>query len=169
MISKRTQSVIDDAMDAIKRATEANDRNLMLDRFEASELGQSHYAYSYAYSYMTELTVNVGSASEIEDILIWLREHENLRVISFEDHVTTLTAYREYRLEDREDSTLPSFRVKAYFTEGTCEFVEEETGEFELVPGKPATAEVLPTRKAVTKKVLVCNDGTLPEVDTEVA
>ena len=90
-------------------------------------------------------------------VLKWFNKVLDYRVDSFEDIVRSWEQYRTYTLEKRHDIH-KKFEVRVRFS-GTCEFVDEPTGEFEDIPeviGIPAH------RRQVMKKVLKCSGDDLP-------
>ena len=97
----------------------------------------------------------MDSGETAKKVLKWF-SGRGYRTKNFED-VSNWRSYREYRLENRDDTEL-QIDLRVSFS-GTCEFVDEPTGDFEDVPeviGVPAH------RRQVMKKVLKCGDDALP-------
>jgi len=163
MISKRTIADVKSHTDAIASAMNKNERNLLLDAFEESELGKVVYmsAHVNTYSEGIDLTVTVPSGLVAEDVInYWKSAIDGLRVNAFRDYGTdSSNPFRCYsmNMRDRDDSR--KIDINTYFAAGTCEFVEEATGDTEEVPEREAEAAYT---KVVTKRVLKCDDQTIP-------
>jgi len=161
MISKRTLADVTMYTDAIKRAMDKNDANLILDSFEESDLGKSVYQYGSVYSTEIAVSVSVPSGVVAEQVINWWKSRiDGLRVKDFEDLGTDgINPYRRYRMNNRSADEELRVEINCYFAQGTCEFVEVDTGETEEVPERPAEAAFV---KVVTRKVLKCDDQVIP-------
>jgi len=154
-LSAKTLVKISGYQSSIDEAIEKDSIAVLFDEFENDIFGKSVYGYSeFAYS-TPFISVTVDSGETAKKVLKWFRD-KDYRYAKHED-VTNWRSYREYELVHRyeEDKRI---EVRVAFS-GTCEFVEEPTGEFEDVPeiiGVPAH------RRQVMKKVLKCGDDALP-------
>ena len=163
LISKRTIADVKSHTDAIASSMEKNERNLLLDAFEESELGKVVYMSSYVsnYSNSIELTVTVKSGLIAEEVInYWKSALAGIRVNRFEDHGTSgSNPFRTYSMNMRDRDDDRRVVVNTYFAAGTCEFVEIKTGEIEDVPARPAEEAY---SKEVVTSVLKCNDQDIP-------
>ena len=161
LISKRTLVQIKGLTDSIDYALSKNEANLLVDGFEDSELGKEVYQSSWTYEKRIDLSVIVKSGQIAEQVInYWKDTITGLRVNSFEDKATDTTSpYRTYLMNNRERDEKMVVNIDCYFAEGTCEFVEVDTGEVEEVPERPAEAAF--TRKVV-KRVLKCDEQEIP-------
>jgi hypothetical protein len=127
-------------------------------KFSKDDFGKNVYSHSGTESYTPNLSVTVDSAPTVVRVLKWFRE-EGYKVSSFTDW-TEYTPNREYKLISRNsEDTSVAFTVTSYFSGGTCEFVDEPTGEVEEV----AEVVAIPAhRRQVMKKVLKCGTEELP-------
>ena len=130
----------------------------MFEAFSKDEFGSTVYSYSDTDRSRPSLSVTVGSASAIVRVLKWFRA-EGYKVSSFTDW-TEYNPHREYKLIARDsDDTSVVFTITSYFSGGTCEFVDEPTGEIEEVPEVVA---VPAHKRQVMRKVLKCGTEELP-------
>lgn len=161
MISKRTTAQIKGLTDTIEYALTKNVANLLVDGFEDSDLGKEVYQSCYVYPDRIDLSVIVKSGQVAEQVInYWKDTITGLRVNSFEDCATDTTSpYRNYLMNNRDRDEEMVVSIDCYFAEGTCEFVEVDTGEVEEVPERPAEAAF--TRKVV-KRVLKCDEQEIP-------
>ena len=161
MISRRTLAQIKSLTDAVGYALDKNDANLLVDGFEDSDLGKEVYSASYTYENHIDLTVNVKSGQIAEQVInYWKDAITGLRVNSYEDQGTdTSMPYRNYTMNNRDRDEKMRVSIDCYFAEGTCEFVEVDTGEVEEVTERPAEAAF--TRKVI-KRVLKCEEQEIP-------
>ena len=131
----------------------------MFEAFSKDEFGSTVYSYSDTDRYYPTLSVTVDSASTVVRVLKWFRE-EGYKVNTFKDYEGAYTPFREYNLIERDsDNTSIVFAISAYFEGGTCEFVDEPTGEIEEVPEVVA---VPAHKRQVMRKVLKCGTEELP-------
>ena len=161
MISKRTLVQIKGLTDSIDYALSKNDANLLVDGFEDSDLGKEVYQSSWVYPERIDLSVIVKSGQIAEQVInYWKDAITGLRVNAYEDKGTdTDMPYRNYTMNNRDRDEEMVVSIDCYFAEGTCEFVEVDTGEIEEVPERPAEAAF--TRKVV-KRVLKCEEQEIP-------
>lgn len=161
MISRRTLSQVKSLTDSIEYALTKNVANLLVDGFEDSDLGKEVYQSAWTYENRVDLTVIVKSGQIAEQVINYWRDTiTGLRVNSFEDKATDTTSpYRNYLMNNRDRDEEMVISIDCYFAEGTCEFVEVDTGEVEEVPERPA--EPAFTRKVV-KRVLKCDEQEIP-------
>lgn len=161
MISRRTLSQIKSLHDSIEYQLSKNSTNLLVDAFEDSDLGKEVYQSAFTYENSITLTVIVKTGQIAEEVInYWKDTIIGLRVNSFEDCDTdTNSPYRCYTMNNRERDEKLVIDINCYFAEGTCEFVEVDTGEVEEVPERPAEAAF--TRKVV-KRVLKCEEQEIP-------
>ena len=163
MISRRTLNQIKSLTSSIDYALSKNDANLLVDNFEDSDLGKEVFQSAWTYEKRVELTVIVKSGQKAEEVINYWRDTiTGLRVNSFEDKATdTSSPYRTYTMNnrDRKYDAEMVVSIDCYFAEGTCEFVEVDTGEVEEVPERPAEAAF--TRKVI-KRVLKCDEQEIP-------
>ena len=161
MISKRTLSQVKSLTDSIEYALTKNVANLLVDGFEDSDLGKEVYQSAWTYPERIDLSVIVKSGQIAEQVINYWRDTiTGLRVHSFEDKATDTTSpYRSYTMNNRDRDEEMVVIIDCYFAEGTCEFVEVDTGEVEEVPAQPAEAAY--TRKVI-KRVLKCDEQELP-------
>ena len=130
----------------------------MFENFSKDEFGSTVYGYSDTDRYYPTLSVTVDSASTVVRVLKWFRA-EGYKVSSFTDW-TEYNPHREYKLIARDsDDTSVVFTITSYFSGGTCEFVDEPTGEIEEVPEVVA---VPAHKRQVMRKVLKCGTEELP-------
>ena len=157
-LSPRTLAKISTYQASLQDAIIKNEYAVIFDKFEADTLGKSVYGYSdFTYS-SPYLSITVDSGETVKKVLRWFSREVNFRVREFEDRTASYQGYREYTLENRDDLEGLTIELKVAFS-GTCEFVDEPTGEFEDVPeiiGIPAH------RRQVMKKVLKCGSDDLP-------
>jgi len=157
-LSPRTLAKISTYQASLQDAIVKNEYAVIFDKFEADTLGKSVYGYSdFTYS-SPYLSITVDSGETVKQVLRWFSREVNFRVREFEDRTASYQGYREYTLENRDDLEGLTIELKVAFS-GTCEFVDEPTGEFEDVPeiiGIPAH------RRQVMKKVLKCGSDDLP-------
>ena len=161
MISKRTTAQIKGLTDTIEYALTKNVANLLVDGFEDSDLGKEVYQSCWVYPDRIDLSVIVKSGQIAEQVInYWKDTITGLRVNAFEDKATDTTSpYRTYTMNNRDRDEEMVVSIDCYFAEGTCEFVEVDTGEVEEVPERPAEAAF--TRKVV-KRVLKCDEQEIP-------
>ena len=161
MISKRTTAQIKGLTDSIEYALTKNVANLLVDGFEDSDLGKEVYQSCWTYEKRIDLTVIVKSGQIAEEVInYWKDAIIGLRVNLFEDKATDTTSpYRTYLMNNRDRDEEMVVSIDCYFAEGTCEFVEVDTGEVEEVPARPAEAAF--TRKVV-ERVLKCDEQEIP-------
>ena len=161
MISRRTLSQVKSLTDSIEYALTKNVANLLVDGFEDSDLGKEVYQSAWTYPERIDLSVIVKSGQIAEQVINYWRDTiTGLRVNSFEDKATDTTSpYRTYLMNNRDRDEEMVISIDCYFAEGTCEFVEVDTGEVEEVPERPAEAAY--TRKVV-KRVLKCDEQEIP-------
>jgi hypothetical protein len=161
MISKRTLAQVKSLTDSIEYALSKNVANLLVDGFEDSDLGKEVYQSAYTYENRIDMNITVKSGQIAEQVInYWKDAITGLRVNSFEDCATDTTSpYRTYTMNNREYDEKMVVNIDCYFAEGTCEFVEVDTGEVEEVPERPAEAAF--TRKVV-KRVLKCDEQEIP-------
>ena len=157
-LSPRTLAKISTYQASLQDAIIKNEYAVIFDKFEADTLGKSVYGYSdFTYS-SPYLSITVDSGETVKKVLRWFSREVNFRVKEFVDRTASYQGYREYTLENRDDLDDLNIELKVAFS-GTCEFVDEATGEFEDVPeviGIPAH------RRQVMKKVLKCGSDDLP-------
>ena len=157
-LSPRTLAKISTYQASLQDAIIKNEYAVIFYKFEADTLGKSVYGYSdFTYS-SPYLSITVDSGETVKKVLRWFSREVNFRVREFEDRTASYQGYREYTLENRDDLEGLTIELKVAFS-GTCEFVDEPTGEFEDVPeiiGIPAH------RRQVMKKVLKCGSDDLP-------
>ena len=157
-LSARTLEKVSRYQASLQEAISRNDYAEIFDKFESDPLGKSVYGYSdFTYS-SPYLSITVDSGETVKKVLMWFSRETNFRVKEFVDRTASYQGYREYTLENRDDLEGLNIELKVAFS-GTCEFVEEPTGEFEDVAeiiGVPAH------RRQVLKKVLKCGDDALP-------
>ena len=163
-LSERSLRAISDLEDRKQVVCENDPVAKLFTEFEKDDFGKNIYSYCDISTRYPVLSVQVDSAATITKALKWFRGH-SWKSVSFRDY-TGLSAHRIYTLKDT--SGIPrttginrdiQIELKAYFNNGTCEFVDEPTGDFEDVPeviGVPAQ------RQQVMTKVLKCGDEALP-------
>jgi len=161
MISRRTMAAIKSLQESVEYQLDKNSTNLLVDAFEDSTLGKEVYQSAYTYENSIELTVIVKTGQIAEQVINYWRDAiSGLRVKSFEDFGTdTSSPYRCYMMNNRERDELLTITINCYFADGTCEFVEVDTGEVEEIPAEPAKAAYT---KKVIKRVLKCEDQGIP-------
>ena len=130
----------------------------LFEKFSKDDFGKNVYSHGSTDSYTPNVSVTVDSATTVVRVLKWFRE-EGYKVKSFTDW-TEYSPNREYKLIARNsDDPSVAFTVTSYFAGGTCEFVDEPTGEIEEVSEVVA---VPAHRRQVMKKVLKCGTEELP-------
>lgn len=154
-LSAKTLLKISGYQNSIQEAIERDSIAQLFSDFENDVFGKTVYGFS-EFMYSTPyVSVTVDSGDTAKQVLKWF-SGKDYRYATHED-VTNWRSYREYKLECRSDES-KSIELRIAFS-GTCEFVEEPTGEFEDVPeviGVPAH------RRQVMKKVLTCGDDVVP-------
>ena len=156
-LSPRTLKQISAYQASLANAITRDDYAVIFDTFEADPLGKSVYGYSDFTAITPYVSITVDASETAKKVLKWFNKVLDYRVDSFEDIVRSWEQYRTYTLENRHDIH-KKFEVRVRFS-GTCEFVDEPTGEFEDIPeviGIPAH------RRQVMKKVLKCSCDDLP-------
>ena len=163
MLSPRTERGIKYAQTLISQAVERDTLHKLADEFESSVIGKNTYQNVYFYTREICLNVQVDSSNQAEAVIGWWRDRVGVRVEKFEDLGTSGNdPYRQYDLRMREPQDSDDIRVieiRTRFAQGTCEFVEVETGEVETVPAVEAKPEY---DRPVVKMVLRCGEDALP-------
>ena len=166
MLSPRTERNIKHAQTLISEALERNTLHMLADEFESSVIGKDTYQAVYFYTREICLNVQVKSSKEIDAVLGWWRDRVGVRVDKFEDKGTsTDDPYRQYNLRMREPQDSDDIRVieiRTRFAQGTCEFVEVQTGEVETIAAMPAVEAKPEYDRPVVKMVLRCGEDALP-------
>ena len=163
MLSPRTERGIKYAQTLISQAVERDTLHKLADEFESSVIGKNTYQNVYFYTREICLSVQVDSSNQAEAVIGWWRDRAGVRVDKFEDLGTGGNdPYRQYslRMRDPQDSDdILVIEIRTRFAQGTCEFVEVETGEVETVPAVEAKPEY---DRPVVKMVLRCGEDALP-------
>ena len=161
MISKRTISAVKNLTDAIALAMEKNENNLLVDAFEASDIGKEVYNYAYVYTNEINLSITVKTGAIAEEVTeYWKAAVSGLRVNSFKDmDIDTSNPYRKYIMNNRDRDQELTVEISTHFASGTCEFVEIKTGEIEEVPARPAEEAY---SKEVVTRILKCDEVEVP-------
>ena len=157
-LSEQTLRIISGLEERKERAIKNDGLAHLFAKFSKDDFGKNVYSHSGTESYTPNISVTVDSASTVVRVLKWFRE-EGYKVKSFTDW-TDYTPNREYKLIERDsDNKSVVFTITSYFSGGTCEFVDEPTGEIEEV----AEVVAVPAHKRqVMKKVLKCGTEELP-------
>ena len=137
-----------------------NVQALLCDKYE-----EDHKVYWFAASYFTpEIAIEVESSDDVTIARRWFRENGFKSVtdsdgkVQFDDN--EYDSSRSYRLESIEDSEI-RILLRCKFGDGTCQFVDEPTGNFEQVA---EIAAVPAHKRQVMKRVLKCGSTELPSV-----
>ena len=166
MISPRTERSIKYAQTLISEALERNVLHSLTDEFESSIIGKDTYQNVYFYTREICLNVQVKSSKEIDAVLGWWRDRVGVRVEKFEDLGTGGNdPYRQYNLrmrEPRDSDDIRVIEIRTRFAQGTCEFVEVQTGEVETIAAMPAVEAKPEYDRPVVKMVLRCGEDALP-------
>jgi len=166
MISKRTVAAIKSLTDAVPDELAKNEMNIHLDAFEESDIGKDVYMSAFVWGFGSSnksatVKVTVPTGEIAKEVLTWWRgQVAGLRVNKFEDFETdSSNPHRTYTMNFRDAANTSIIEIETYFADGTCSFVEQDTGEIEEVPERPAEAAY--SRKII-KRVLVCEDQVIP-------
>jgi len=166
MISPRTERSIKFAQTLISEALERNVLHTLTDEFESSIIGKDTYQSVYFYTREICLNVQVKTSKEIDAVIGWWRDRAGVRVDRFEDLGTDGNdPYRKYYLQMRSPQDSDDIRVieiRTRFDQGTCEFVEVQTGEVETIAAMPAVEAKPAYDQPVVKMVLRCGEDALP-------
>ena len=161
-LSEQTLRIISGLEERKERAIKNDGLAHLFAKFSKDDFGKNVYSHSGTESSTPNISVTVDSATTVVRVLKWFRE-EGYKVSSFTDW-TEYTPNREYKLVERNSDNKNllvnvAFTVTSYFSGGTCEFVDEPTGEIE----EDAEVVAVPAHKRqVMKKVLKCGTEELP-------
>ena len=166
MLSPRTERGIKRAQSLISEALENDTLHKLADEFESSVIGKDTYQAVYFYTREICLNVQVESSNQAEAIIGWWRDRVGVRVEKFEDLGTGGNdPYRQYYLrmrEPRDSDDIRVIEIRTRFAQGTCEFVEVQTGEVETIAAMPAVEAKPEYDRPVVKMVLRCGEDALP-------
>jgi len=166
MLSPRTERKIKYAQTLISEALELDVLHVLADEFESSIIGKDTFQTAYFYTREICLNVQVKSSKEIDAVIGWWRDRVGVRVEKFEDLGTgSNDPYRQYHLRMRNPQDSDDIRVieiRTRFDQGTCEFVEVQTGEVETIAAMPAVEAKPEYDRPVVKMVLRCGEDALP-------